>query len=48
MTDESYFDDSQAYFAAIAESYDRLQPVIAGPSYQAGLDFALKLVPHEP
>jgi len=45
---ESYFDDSQACFAAIAESYDRLQPVIAGPGYQAGLDFVLKLVPHEP
>jgi hypothetical protein len=45
---ESDFDDRRAYFAAIAESYDRLQPVIAGPGYQAGLDFVLKLVPHEP
>lgn len=48
MTDESYFDDSQACFATTAESYDRLQPVIAGPGYQAGLDFVLKLVSHEP
>ncbi len=45
---ESHFDRSQAYFAAIAESYDRLQPVIAGPNYQAGLDFVLTLIPHEP
>jgi len=44
---ESDFDDTQAYFAAIAESYDRLQPVVAGPGYQAGLDFVLKLVPHD-
>jgi len=36
MRDESYFDDSRAYFAAIAESCDRLQPVIAGSGYQAG------------
>jgi tRNA (cmo5U34)-methyltransferase len=40
-------DDSRAYFAAIAQTYDRLQPVIAGPSYQAGLDFVLRLFPHE-
>ena len=45
---ESDFDDSQAYFAAIAETYDRLQPVIAGPEYRAGLDFVLDLVPREP
>jgi ubiquinone/menaquinone biosynthesis C-methylase UbiE len=43
---ESRFDDSQDYFAAIAESYDRLQPVVAGPGYEAGLEFALKLVPY--
>ncbi len=45
---ESDFDDGQAYFAAIAETYDRLQPVIAGPDYRAGLDFVLDLVPREP
>ncbi len=45
---ESHFDDRQAYFAAIAESYDRLQPVVAGPGYQAGLDFMLELTPREP
>ena len=45
---ESHFDETQAYFASIAESYDRLQPVVAGPAYQAGLDFVLKLIPHEP
>jgi trans-aconitate methyltransferase len=42
------FDDHRAYFAAVAETYDRLQPVIAGPSYPAGLDFVLDLVPREP
>jgi len=42
------FDDREAYFAAIAETYDRLQPVIAGPGYRAGLDFVLRLIPHEP
>jgi ubiquinone/menaquinone biosynthesis C-methylase UbiE len=45
---EPCFDDSQAYFAAVAESYDRLQPVVAGPSYSAGLGFVLDLVPHQP
>lgn len=45
---ESHFDETQAYFAAIAESYDRLQPVVAGPAYQAGLDLMLDLIPHEP
>ena len=44
---DTRFDDSEAYFAAIAEGYDRLQPVVAGPGYQAGLDFVLTLVPHE-
>jgi ubiquinone/menaquinone biosynthesis C-methylase UbiE len=37
----------ESYFAAIAQSYDRLQPVVAGPAYQAGLDFILTLIPHE-
>src|SRR5512135_2349184 len=27
------------YFARVAESYDRLQPILAGPSYEAGLAF---------
>jgi ubiquinone/menaquinone biosynthesis C-methylase UbiE len=45
---ESRFDDSQAYFAAIAEAYDCLQPVVAGPAYQAGLDFVIEVIPHEP
>lgn len=35
------------YFASVAETYDRLQPIVAGPSYRAGLDFVLDLVPHE-
>jgi ubiquinone/menaquinone biosynthesis C-methylase UbiE len=44
----SDFDETQAYFAVIAESYDRLQPVIVGPAYRAGIDFMVKLIPHEP
>jgi ubiquinone/menaquinone biosynthesis C-methylase UbiE len=39
---------SRSYFAAVAESYDRLQPVLAGPGYEAGLQFVLQSVPHEP
>jgi len=45
---ESDVDDSQDYFAAISETYDRLQPVVAGPGYQAGLDFVIEVIPHEP
>jgi len=36
MTREEESDGEKAYFGAVAESYDRLQPVIAGPGYQAG------------
>ena len=46
MTD--VVDTDSDYFATTVQTYDRLQPVIAGPGYQAGLDFVLKLVPHEP
>lgn len=42
---ESHFDHSQTYFAAIAESYDRLQPIVVGPSYERGLAFVVDLVP---
>jgi ubiquinone/menaquinone biosynthesis C-methylase UbiE len=36
------------YFAAVADSYDRLQPIVAGPWYRSGLDFVCELVPYEP
>ncbi|UCC69226.1 MAG: hypothetical protein JSV79_04735 [Armatimonadota bacterium] len=48
MTGDTHFDADRDYFAAIADSYDRLQPIIAGPSYREGLAFLLELVPHEP
>jgi SAM-dependent methyltransferase len=35
----------QRYFAAVARDYDRLQPVIAGPGYEAGLAMLVDLVP---
>jgi len=37
-----------AYFASVAGSYDRLQPIVAGPSYEAGLAFILEFLPQEP
>jgi len=46
MSDGS-FDTDRDYFAATAQTYDRLQPIVAGPAYRAGLDFMLALVPHE-
>lgn len=35
------------YFAVVAESYDRLQPIVAGPSYEAGLSFVLEFLPRD-
>jgi len=35
------------YFASVAESYDRLQPIVAGPWYEAGLAMVRDMVPHE-
>ena len=37
-----------SYFAAVAEAYDRLQPIIAGPSYGQGLERIVDLVPFDP
>ena len=39
-------DGEDSYFASVAESYDRLQPIVAGPSYEAGLSFVLEFLPH--
>ena len=36
-----------AYFAQVAESYDRLQPVVVGPTYEVGLAMMIDVVPHE-
>ena len=36
------------YFASVAESYDRLQPILAGPSYEAGICFVLDFLPCDP
>jgi len=40
--------EGDSYFVPVAESYDRLQPIVAGPSYQAGLAFVLEFLPQEP
>lgn len=40
-------DTGEDYFAAIARSYDRLQPVLVGPGYALGLGMLVDLVPHE-
>ena len=33
------------YFSAVANSYDRLQPILSGPSYSKGLDMIVQLIP---
>ncbi len=38
--------ENGTYFAAIAENYDRIQPVIAGPAYELGLNGIIDLIPH--
>ena len=40
--------DDTAYFSQVAASYDRLQPILAGPAYEAGMAAVLDLVPHGP
>jgi trans-aconitate methyltransferase len=39
--------EANGYFASVAQSYDRLQPVLVGPEYEAGLAFVLGFVPRE-
>ena len=39
--------DAERYFATVADSYDRLQPILAGPSYSMGLDMIVELLPHD-
>ena len=37
--------EGSRYFSAVADSYDRLQPILAGPSYNKGLDMIVELIP---
>lgn len=37
----------ESYFGAVASEYDRLQPIVAGPGYEAGLSMLIDLVPFE-
>lgn len=39
-------DSQQTYFARVAANYDRLQPIVAGPAYGAGLDMMVDLIPY--
>ena len=39
--------ECDAYFAAIAESYDRLQPILS-PPYSKGLEMIVDLIPFDP
>jgi len=39
--------DDATYFGSVAESYDRLQPIIAGSGYSEGLTMMVELVRHE-
>ncbi len=47
MTEAWQPGSGDTYFGAVAERYDRLQPIVAGPGYSAGLSFMPDLVPHE-
>lgn len=39
---------ADAYFAVVADTYDRLHPVLAGPAYNLGLNMIVDLIPHDP
>ena len=41
----SQLSEESRYFSAVADSYDRLQPILAGPSYSKGLDMIVQLIP---
>ena len=45
--DASDPEGERRYFAAVAQTYDRLQPVIAGPAYDRGLDMIVDLIPFD-
>ena len=39
--------ECDAYFVAVAESYDRLQPILS-PPYSKGLEMIVDLIPFDP
>ncbi|MBT3274456.1 MAG: class I SAM-dependent methyltransferase [Spirochaetales bacterium] len=41
-------DKEDTYFGTVAEHYDGLQPIIAGPHYATGIDTIIKLIPYGP
>ena len=45
MKMNSQLSEESRYFSAVAGSYDRLQPILAGPSYSKGLDMIVRLIP---
>jgi len=45
MKMNSQLSEESRYFSAVADSYDRLQPILAGPSYSKGLDMIVQLIP---
>jgi len=47
MRGEGPCDENEVYFASVAATYDRLQPIIAGPSYDIGLAMMVNLVPYD-
>lgn len=36
------------YFGQIADSYDRIQPIVVGPAYESGLQMVVDLILYEP
>ena len=38
----------KSYFGRIAASYDRIQPVFAGPHYETGIRVLIQLLPYDP
>jgi len=46
MSQNEEHDNQQAYFARVAANYDRLQPIVAGPAYNSGLNMIVDLMPY--
>ena len=40
-------ENKRSYFGYVAETYDRLQPIVAGPAYDRGLGMVVGLVPFD-
>ncbi len=43
---QGQLDKNKGYFASVAKDYDRLQPVLVGPSYDTSLTAVVDLIPH--